>query len=433
MQYTLDPDLLEKTVVSVFIGALMGMQREYRQKEKGHLEFAGFRTFALISLLGGVATFLSVRFTPATIHVVFAILGLLVACAYTVTTIARQEMAGMTTEVSALLAFLLGALVWYPTEASRARYLAADPAPLAIMLAVVITGILSLKRFTLAFIKSIDEHEIMSTLKFAIVACVIWPVLPDQAVTSFEINPRKVWLFVVLVSGLSFVSYVLIRLIGPDRGIGVTGFLGGLISSTAVTGSLAPRSGEMQTRVPLLAGAILLAWGTMFLRILILAWTVNPAVMRSLIAINVCAAVPGLALAALWLWHSRDAPSGAAPPEFQNPFHLMPAIKFGAVVLIVLVVSRYTQQLLGNRGLYITSVLAGLTDVDAVTLSAAEMAKRDQIGGEVATVAIELAAATNTIVKQVLAGIVGSRALALRLAAGAGLMLAGAAVAWLLG
>src|SRR5262245_50196519 len=227
MSYTLDPALLENTVITVLIGALIGVQREFRQKEKGYLEFAGVRTFTLIALLGGLAAYLSRQFAPGLILVAFALVGVLVAGAYVVTLMRREESAGLTTEITALVTFLLGAAVWYPHGGAEPTEPAGDATALAIMLGVVVTVILSLKPFTLAFVKHIEQEEILSTLKFAIVAFVILPVLPDRPLTPLQINPRQVWFFVVLVSGISFVSYVLIRIIGPQRGLGLSGLLGG--------------------------------------------------------------------------------------------------------------------------------------------------------------------------------------------------------------
>jgi uncharacterized membrane protein (DUF4010 family) len=429
MSYTLDPELLQKTVITVLIGALIGVQREFRQKEKGYLEFAGVRTFTLIALFGGVAAYLSGQFAPGLVHVALALLGSLVACAYVVTLMRREESAGLTTEIAALLTFLLGAAVWYHQPAEPPREPAGDSTALAIMLAVVVTGILSLKPFTLTFVKRIEQEEILSTLKFAIVAFVVLPVLPDRPLTRLEINPHEVWFFVVLVSAMSFASYLLIRIIGERRGLGLSGLLGGFVSSTAVTGSLAPKVKEAPPLGGVIAGAILLAWATMFLRILVVLASVNQTLAWRLAAVNASMGVVGYLAAGFFLWRSQRGDDQQSVPKVSNPFRLGPAVKFGILYLVVQLVARFARTTFGDAGVYIASVLAGITDVDAITLSLSQMSSSGSLELRSAAIGITLAATTNTISKLCLAAVVGERRLTLRLLAAAGLILAAGAAA----
>jgi uncharacterized membrane protein (DUF4010 family) len=428
MSYVLEAALLQKTVITVLIGALVGVQREFRQKEKGYLEFAGVRTFMLIALFGGMAAYISEHFAPGLIHAAFALVGLLVGCSYVVTLLRREESAGLTTEIAALVTFLLGALVWFPEQGGQAQQPAGDSTALAIMLAVVVTGILSIKPFTLAFVKRVEQEEIVSTLKFAIVAFVILPVLPNRPLTALQINPRQVWFFVVLVSGMSFVSYLLIRIIGPRRGLGISGLLGGFVSSTAVTGSLAGRMKEAPALGEVIAGGILLAWATMFVRVLVVLATVNRALALQLMAVNLSMAVVTYLAAGFFLWRSRRGGEQSAP-KVNNPFRLAPAVKFGLLYLVVQLVSRYAQSTFGNTGVYLASVLAGITDVDAITLSLSEMANHGTLAPNSAAIGITLAAFTNTIAKLCLAAAVGARTLTWRLLIATGLILAAGAVA----
>jgi uncharacterized membrane protein (DUF4010 family) len=242
------------------------------------------------------------------------------------------------------------------------------------------------------------------------------------------LRPRqKLWLLVLLISGLSLVGYVAVRLLGPDRGIPLTGLTGGLVSSTAVTLSFARQSREKAhaRSAPAFACGILIAWGVMFLRVLATVLIVNRALLPPLV-------VPFLAMAAVaaafaWMMYRRAAdggPTGGVP--LSNPFSLTSAAKFAALFALVLLLVAVVQQNYPPEGVYVVAALAGTTDVDAITLSMSEYAHRGEV--DVAVKAIVIAALTNTVVKALMVTGLGAPGLRRPILLGAaGIVLAGLA------
>lgn len=382
------------------IGLLVGLQREFAYEDEDEKTlFAGVRTFALIALTGCTGALLTDELgsvwgllVPAL--AVFA----LVTIAYVVT--AERGDVGMTTEVAAILTLLAGALCYF------------DRMVLAVALAVVVTMLLSFKPELHRFTERLTRSDIIALVKFGIITAVVLPVLPNTGLGEppFDVmNPYKIWLMVVLISGLSFLGYAVIKVVGSEHGIALTGFLGGLASSTAVTFTFSQRSrserGATFTRY--FAVAIVIAWVTMFVRVIVEVAIVNRALLRSLWVPMLMAASAG-AIYCVYLARThggaRDPKRSEQHVDFTNPFELRPAITFGALYGVVLLVSRVAQMHLGNEGVYLSSIVAGATDVDAITLSMAELS---QPGGAlapaVASRAVTLAAMANTVVK---AGIV---------------------------
>jgi uncharacterized membrane protein (DUF4010 family) len=213
---------------------------------------------------------------------------------------------------------------------------------------------------------------------------------------------------VVFISGVNFIGYVLVKVLGSQHGIGLTGLLGGLVSSTAVTLSFSQRSQEEPVLGRDFALAITVASTTMFPRVLFEVYILNQALVYSLLAPLLAAAGVGLA-ACLYLWFSRRSHE-RGEVSVSNPFELGPAIQFGLLFAIILFVSKAAQVYVGETGVYLSSVLAGLTDVDAITLSMARLAGAD-VSYTVAARAVTLAALSNTLVKGGIAVSLGSASL----------------------
>jgi uncharacterized membrane protein (DUF4010 family) len=215
---------------------------------------------------------------------------------------------------------------------------------------------------------------------------------------------------VVLISGISFLGYLLIKLVGPRQGIGLTGLLGGMVSSTGVTLSFAQRSQSEAGLAKPFALGIMVAWTVMFGRVVTEVAVLNPALLRLLWAPMLAAAVVGLGYC-FYLYFSQHTEQ-QEEIAFSNPFQLGPAMKFGLIYAAILLVSRAAQMYLGDTGVYLSSVAAGLADVDAITLS---MAQLSQAPGGVdmgtATRAIVLATVANTAVKGGVVLTSGARAL----------------------
>ena len=381
-------DIFYRFGAALAIGFLIGLQREYAHGGPGRDIFAGERTFALMGLVGCTAAMVAdVLASPWPFVGIFIVMGALIAVTYFVG--AWRGGVGMTTEVAALVTILAGALCYW-------GYLA-----LAAALAVVTTVLLSLKLEMDTFVQRITREDVYATLKFAVITAIVLPVLPNQTFGPPPLdvlNPYKIWLMVVFISGISFLGYVLVKVVGSRQGIGLTGLLGGLVSSTAVTLSFAQRSQREAELAKPFALAITVAWTVMFARVIVEVAALNGALLRVLWLPMAASAAVGLAYCVyLYLAQHTDKEGEVA---FSNPFELGPAVKFGLIYALILLISKAAQTYLGDTGLYLSSIVAGLADVDAITLSVAELSRT--AGGltlNTAARAIVLAAMSNTAVK----------------------------------
>ncbi|MFN2270292.1 MAG: MgtC/SapB family protein [Anaerolineae bacterium] len=407
--------------VALAIGFLVGLQREYAKGGDDREIFAGERTLALMGLVGCTAAMVAdVLDSPWAFIGIFLAQSGLVVIAHFVD--ARRGRVGLTTEVAALMTTLAGALCYW------------DYLPLAVALAVTTTVLLSLKMEMDKFVRRITREDIYATLKFAVITAIVLPVLPNRAIVDtspFDVlNPYKIWLMVVFISGISFLGYVLVKVVGPRQGIGLTGLLGGLVSSTAVTLSFSQRSQRQSELAKPFALAIMVAWTVMFSRVVIEVAALNLALLRVLWMPMAASAAAGLGYCVFLYFSQRTNEPGEV--KVSNPFELGPAVKFGLLYAVILLVSKTAQVYLGSTGLYLSSVLSGLADVDAITLSVAELSKAGGLELSTGARAIVLAAMSNTVVKGGIVLSSGSRALRLALLPGFILMLvAGVGVAFL--
>ncbi|AET65033.1 MgtC/SapB family protein [Methanothrix harundinacea] len=382
-------------LISILIGALIGTERERDLLEKKKRGVAGLRTFILITLLGTLSAAMAAEYGGAFIIVAFASFALMVAVGYaaSATNLGRLD---FTSEVAAAIAFILGALCYHP-----------DTVMLAIALAILGTVILAIKKTAHRYVEIIREEELLDTLKMGLVALVILPLLPNTTIDPFGVlNPRNIWMMVVLVSLIGYVGYVMIRIFGTDRGLSITGALGGLVSSTAVATTMAAEAKAHREVVPSAVFATTIASCTMFPRILLEVFVVNRDLFLPLLLPMASMTVAGVALALL-LYRKRETIE--APVNLTDPFRLSPALKFGAFFALVLLVSKVASIYFGEAGTYAASLVAGLADVDAITLSLATLARTPAMGEEVAVAAITLAAMTNTLVKLAITFVLGTR------------------------
>ncbi len=383
--------VLQKAGIALLIGVLVGLERE-RDRADGDELFAGIRTFPLISLLG----FLSSLLASATSYWVLAV-ALAAFFALVITTYAysaREGHIGMTTEVSALIVFILGALVFLEFYT------------ITIASAVILTLVLTIKAPLHHLVEKIQEEDIYATLKFAVITAIILPVLPDQTFGPFDVlNPRQIWYMVVLIAGVSFLGYILVKIFGSSKGITLTGMLGGLVSSTAVTLSFSQKSKESLDLGRTFGSAIILACTIMYPRVLVMIAVVNRQLLTLIWPSILVLTLTGVG-ASLWLWR-KAARRNTEGVEITNPFELRSAIKFGLIFAVILFVSKASEFYFGDSGVYVTAGLAGLTDVDAITLSMASLAKTT-LSESTAVSAILLATVSNTIVKAGIAVFLGS-------------------------
>lgn len=387
------------------VGLLVGLEREQTKAERGGSQIGGVRTYPIVALVGALATLLE----PASMWLPLVALGgviTLVAISYAAD-IKRDADHGMTTEISIVGTYLLGALAASRgvMEPMRDRLL------LVAAIGVAMTFLLSSKEWFHSIAAKVTREDFYATVKFLIAAVIALPLLPNRDVGPLDaINPRTLGLMVVTISGLSFLGYVAMKLYGARRGLILGAALGGLVSSTAVTLSFSRRAKETPALAPMAAGAIAIAWTIMLVRVAVLVALIQPALLRSLapgLGAMLAATLVGFALT-----FRRNG--GEMPKtDLKNPFELGSAIKVTGVFAIVLLASRAAIEYVGDRGLYLAAGLGGTTDVDAVTVSTAKLAT-NQIETHVAVVAISIGVAVNTLVKTGLAIGLGGGALGKR-------------------
>lgn len=389
----MDISIILKFLISFAIGALIGTERERKQLQIK--EFAGIRTFMLIAVFGTASAFLSV-FYPNFIIIAFLGLVVMVGLSYIAVTRENGDI-GITTEVTAIITFILGALC-FTNEGLL----------IVPILAIIITTLLAVKPYLHGFARKISQKEIMNTLKFLIIAFVILPLLPDQTFGPLNVfNPYQTWLIIVFISGISFAGYILMKFIGAERGISATGIIGGLVSSTAVTTAMAARVKESDLLIRASVFATVIASSMMFLRVLFEVSVINIELIGLLALPMLSMGLLGIGLGLL-AWRTTKVRKVGEDLKFKNPFSLRPALIFGLLFVVILFASKIAEIYFGNSGLYITSIISGVADVDAITISLALLAK-NTISPDVAVTAITLAAISNTIIKFFIAMFFGTR------------------------
>jgi uncharacterized membrane protein (DUF4010 family) len=297
---------------------------------------------------------------------------------------------GTTTAFAMMLTFALAAWAAY-----------GYPIP-AMGVTVIVIFMLGYKPVLHKWLRNIQPRDFFSGVQLLIISVVLLPLLPDRGYGPWEVlNPYWIWWMVVLISGLSFTGYVVIRLVGSRKGTLVMAIAGGLVSSTAVTISLA-RLSRWHISKTLFASGVLLASSIMFIRMLVEVAVVNFA-LAHLLWIPLSAMCGGLLGGVFWLWyrHRRKEEDPGQPIEVKNPLQLGMALQFSVLLAAILLLSEAMKTWFGNDGVYVLSVISGLMDVDAITLSLSRSAKYD-LGAEVAAMGIVLAAATNTLVKGII-------------------------------
>jgi uncharacterized membrane protein (DUF4010 family) len=388
-----DVALLQNLAFALGLGALVGLEREYaRFQKKGH-DYAGIRTYPLIALFGAIAAFLGEKFSIWIFIAGFVVMGALVVMAYFKQGYVGREHIGATSEVAGLLTFFIGALAYY------------GEITFAATIAIVMTAILYARSILHNFAKKIKKEEMEDTIKFAIIAFVILPFLPNQAYGPMELfNPFIIWLMVVFISGISFAGYILMKWMG-EKGIALAGIFGGLVSSTAVTTSFANRSKTQGKIWQALVLGVILANSIMFIRILIEVFVLNQELFYVMLAPMLSLAVVALIFSA-FIWRKAKKVKGKI--KLDSPFTLKPALKFGVFFAFILAMVKIADVYLSSKGVYLVSVISGFADVDAITVSLSQLAKKD-LALDIARNGILLAALTNVAVKGGIAYIFGGK------------------------
>ncbi|MDR1760315.1 MAG: MgtC/SapB family protein [Fibrobacter sp.] len=402
----LELSIFYRLACALALGLMVGLQREHSfSADPEGFSFAGVRTFSVAGLLGAIAAMLSTLMNSVAPFICcFAILGFLLTISHQSITRGNDKSKpgpGLTTCIAMMLIFLLGALCWY------------DKLLEAMIIAVALLWLLNAKNQLHSLAKKISKEDIVATIKFAVISAIILPILPNQAYgpAGLEVlNPYKIWLFVVFISAISFVGYILVKVIGPGKGIGITGILGGIASSTALTLNMTQRSRENPNFSGSLSMGVVIAWSIMFLRLYIICGLINPVFWKPLFFPMILPALPGLIYAIYLKYRERTVKAGEED-AFINPFQLLPALKFGGVFAVILFVSNAARVYFGADVFLISCFFAGLADMDAIAISALEMTRADTISVRAACVAIMIAGIANTFFKGILVFIWGSVAM----------------------
>lgn len=339
--------------LALALGLLVGLERE-STKEHQKLVFGGVRTHPIISLFGFACAWLYQIGISFMLPAGLLALGGLTVVAYSAKI--RGEHFGSTSEISALLTFATGALallvdVW-----------------VAMALGVVNAILLSEKSRMESFVEHLDRAEFLATLKFLLVTVIILPVLPDIDYTPFKINPTTIWKLVIIVSSIGFVGYVMVRRLGSRIGLWLSGLLGGIVSSTAVTVAMGRMAQHDQLRALSALQAAILASSVMFLRILVIIALIAPSFVMLIWWKLVLLSIVGLGLA-LSLRPVSEADEGNDMSSLENPFELTPSLIFAGLFVALSVLTQIVRNAAGEMGIQTLAVVVGVVDIDPFILS----------------------------------------------------------------
>ncbi|WP_138430228.1 MgtC/SapB family protein [Fodinibius saliphilus] len=372
------------------IGLLIGIERGWsgRLEDEGD-RVAGIRTFSLVGLLGGVWAKLSNILDAWIFAVVFLGITALVITSYiTEVKVNKEKDLGITTEVALLLTFSLGSWAAFGYHGY------------ALGVAVIVVALLSLKPTLHKWLKVIEVKEVYGAIKLLVISVILLPLLPNKGYGPWDtINPYWIWWMVVLISGLSFIGYILIKYTGKDKGTILTAITGGLASSTAVTISLAQFARQQKKSASrIFIAGVLVASSIMFIRVGIEVAVVNITLLYPLIVPLTVMLILSMG-GGIWLWRQhRDLDEEHPPLDIKNPLQFLTALQFGILLGLILLLATAMEQWYGDRGIYLLSLFSGLMDVDAITLTLSRMAKNGT-ESSVALLGIIIAVITNTMVK----------------------------------
>ncbi|WP_394752243.1 MgtC/SapB family protein [Crenothrix sp.] len=390
--------------ITLAIGLLIGLERGWHARDKAEgLRIAGLRTYGLLALLGGLCGILAEQTGIVLLGFAFLSLTCVLLVAYS-KSINKFEDYSITSLIASLITFILGALTVFGHSI------------LASATAVVITLLLGFKPLLHSWLNKLEQQELDATLKLLLISVVILPILPDRSFDPWKIfNPYHIWWMVVLIAGVSYLGYFATRIVGNRHGPVLTGILGGLVSSTVVTLNLSRLLKTSPGMHNALAAGILTACATLFIRTLLLASIVNAELFRILGASMLVMATVTYVLAFL-LWQSSLKLEVKQDVKFENPFQLGLAIKFGALLVVILFLSKLGNMYFGDKGTYFMAAASGMADVDPLTLSMSQMTNNG-LALNVAAHAIFVAVSVNSGVKSIIAFVIGDKALGIRVGA----------------
>jgi uncharacterized membrane protein (DUF4010 family) len=377
--------LLQKIILSVAIGALIGLERERRAKGKDI--FAGIRTFMLVSLLGLLSSYAS-QFLGNFLPVVISLAGVVgLAIASYFVKYSRSKKVGMTSEFAFILAFFIGFIVFFEEY----------PYILSVSLGIMITLILLLKETLHKFAHHLTRKELFDAMIFAIIAFVILPLLPSEAIDPFgALNPRRIWFAMVSILSVSFLAYIAMKIFGVRKGVALTGFLGGFASSTGVTISMGEKYRRNKKILYSATFAVVAASSTMFFRQIMFTFFFNPNL--SLYVLFPLFLIGSGGFLISYVFWKKSFKEKRTTAEIGSPLALKPAVLITLYIAFIMLVANLTERYFGLIGIYAISLLAGLADVDAMTITLSVFAF-DKLPPLVSVIGIILVGLSNTVSK----------------------------------
>ncbi len=390
-------DLLIRLLVAIGIGAVIGLERQYSAMKENSHGYSGIRTFIFHSLLGFIAGLFYFLFAPWVYGVLF--LGLVIMTAVSYWQTAMQGDRGLTTEISGILTFVLGSMAFYGLI------------EVSLMITVLVVVVLSSKFRLKSIVGAITADELYAFIRFVVLALLIFPFLPNETFGPYEVlNPREIGWVVLLTSGLGFIGYVLTKFLGNNRGILLSGIVGGLVSSTAVTWVFAQKSKENPSLSASCATAILAASSIMFIRVLIWTFLFNQDLFISVSVPLVLIFIATLGFTFFIFQKDKKTIRPDTESTLKKPLDLKSALVFGFLYMGILLAVSYANENLGESGILISSAIAGISDIDAITISVSKLTGTS-LEVSISVIAVLIASLSNTLVKFGIGWYAGSSAL----------------------
>ena len=404
-------ELLARFAIALGIGLLIGLERGWRARdEKPGSRAAGFRTFAISGLLGGVVGALAHAAGGAATAGGGAVIGIaLAAFAAVMTVFCLEENRddknfSATTAIAGILTFALGA------------YALLGDMRVAAAVAVVAAGLLAMRESLHGWVKSLTWPELRSGLILLAMTFIALPVVPDDPVGPYGgVNPREIWLIAIVLAGVSFLGYAAVKYFGERHGILLAAAAGGLVSSTAVTFANARRAAAGEGSPQLLAAGVSLAMAVSFVRVLAIVAVLRPSLLVLLGPPLAAATIVAVGLAVFWVYWRQDEDSKQTAVTFRNPFGFWSVIGLALSMGVIILIGRFLDQYFGSAGAVIGAAALGLFDVDAVTVSMARLVPQP-LSVRVGAFAILAAVASNTLSKLIIGAGLGRGRFALDIA-----------------
>lgn len=376
-----------RLAVAIGIGAVIGLERQFSAMKENSTGFSGVRTFIILVLLGFVGGLFYYLFAPWVYGILLLGVIILNTASYWYTAIQGDR--GITTEATSLFSFMLGTMVFHGLI------------EISLVITVILVVVLSSKFRIKAIVGKISPEELYDFILFVTLALLVLPFLPDEAYgyPPYDIiNPKEIGWVVILTSGLGFLGHMLTKFLGAKHGILFSGVVGGLVSSTAVTWIFSKKSQEAPALSAQCATAILAASSIMFVRVLIWTFIFNQAMFQQLFLPLSLVFISAVGVTFYLFQRKKNQDLTQTEIPVKKPLDLKSALVFGIIYVLISLLVTYANENLGQSGTLISSAIAGISDIDAITISASKLAGI-KLDLNTAAMAVLIASVSNTLVK----------------------------------